>query len=83
MSLHEESVRVPLIVDVPGKAPGVSASLVEAIDFYPTLAELAGLAVPAHCVGKSFAGVLDDPGKVIRDEVYCLRGKGHLLRTVR
>lgn len=81
MSLHEESVRVPLIVDVPGRGAGVSESLVEAVDYYPTLVELAGLAVPEHCVGKSFAGILDDPAKEIRDEIYCMKGKAHLLRT--
>ncbi|MEM9479310.1 MAG: sulfatase [Verrucomicrobiota bacterium] len=81
MSLHEESASIPLIVSVPGKKPGVSESLVEQIDLYPTLAELAGLELPDHLQGKSLVPVLDDPMAKVRDAAYTLRSKSHLLRT--
>ncbi|MEM0898283.1 MAG: sulfatase [Verrucomicrobiota bacterium] len=81
MSLHEESASIPLIVSAPGKEPGVSASLVEQIDLYPTLAELAGLELPDHLQGKSLVPILDDSAAKVRDAAYTLRSKSHLLRT--
>ncbi|MDF1825613.1 MAG: sulfatase [Verrucomicrobiales bacterium] len=60
---HEIATRVPLIVSTPemrAKGEGTQA-LVELVDIYPTLCELAGLPAPEHVVGKSFAPLLDDP----------------------
>ncbi len=81
MSLHEESAGIPLIIAAPGKKPGVSKSLVEQIDLYPTLAELAGLELPRHLQGKSLVKILDDPKATVRDAAYTLRSRSHLLRT--
>jgi arylsulfatase A-like enzyme len=60
---YEIATRVPLIVSAPGmKARGKSSdALVELLDMYPTLCELAGLSVPHHVEGKSFAPLLHDP----------------------
>jgi len=83
MSLHEESTRIPLIMSVPGKKPAESHALVESIDYFPTFSQLAGLAIPKHCQGRSLTAVLDDPGKSVREAAYCFRNKGHMLRTDR
>ena len=83
MSLHEESVRIPLVISVPGKNPAVTESLSEQIDLFPTLSELCELTVPEHCQGVSLAPLFDDPNQVVRTEAYCMHGKGHLLRTNR
>lgn len=59
----ELDTRVPLIARAPGmKAPGkTSASLVELVDLFPTLAELANLPIDKQLEGKSFAHILDQP----------------------
>ena len=60
---YEIATRVPLIVWTPEmKARGKSTSaLVELIDLYPTLCELADLPRPDHLAGKSFVPLLDEP----------------------
>jgi iduronate 2-sulfatase len=61
----ERAARVPLIVAAPRqKANGLrSDSLVEFVDVYPTLCELAGLPLPLHLEGTSFVPLLNDPNK--------------------
>lgn len=81
MSLHEESVRIPLVIDAPGMAPAVTHSLAQQIDLFPTLSELAGLPVPPHCQGKSLAPILANPGNSVHDAVYTWMNDGHLITT--
>ncbi len=53
---------VPLLVKAPGVGrTGKTDALVEFVDIYPTLCELAGLELPAHLQGTSFAPVLKNP----------------------
>ena len=70
VSLHEESVRVPLIIKVPGKQSQVCHSFVELLDLYPTIAELAGLEAPEYLQGKSLVKTLDDPQHRVRDMAF-------------
>ena len=58
----EVATRCPLIVSAPGMktADRSSNALVELLDMYPALCELAGLPVPEHAEGKSFVPLLDD-----------------------
>jgi iduronate 2-sulfatase len=60
---YEEAARIPVIVRAPGvtKAGGRSRALIETVDIYPTLCELAGLPVPVGLDGKSFVPALEDP----------------------
>ena len=62
---YEMDTRSPMICAAPGqKAPGKkSAALTEFVDIYPTLCELAGLPLPAHLEGTSFAPLLDTPDR--------------------
>lgn len=59
--MYDEAVRVPLLLRVPGKRTRPQAgALVEQVDLFPTLAELAGLSAPEAIEGKSFASLLRD-----------------------
>lgn len=69
-NLHEESMRVPLIISAPGYPPGVSDSLVELVDIYPSVLELAGLEVPNYCEGKSLVPIMKNPETKIRDYAF-------------
>jgi iduronate 2-sulfatase len=71
----ECDTRVPLIIRAPGKQAGnqsahATSRLVELIDLYPTLCELTGLETPAHCQGRSFANLFDDPQSGHRMAAY-------------
>ncbi len=71
-TLFEQSARVPLLVSAPGK-PGNgknSRALVEFVDIYPTLAQLAGLTPPAALEGKSLASLLDNPNGSVKPAAY-------------
>lgn len=59
----ENDTNAPLLLSVPGmKSAGARTdSIVEFVDIYPTLSELAGLPLPAHLEGTSFKPLLDDP----------------------
>jgi arylsulfatase A-like enzyme len=91
LSLFEESVRVPLIVSAPGlpRAAGQGCKhVVELIDLYPTLAELAGLQdkAPGILQGISLRPLLEDPAR--RDwkkaTAYTVtQGNGASIRTPR
>ena len=58
----ENDTWAPLILSVPGmkNAGKRTDALVEFVDIYPTLAELARLPLPKHLEGASFSPVLDD-----------------------
>jgi len=58
----ENDTNAPLLISAPGtKQRGVrSDALVEFVDIYPTLSELAGLSLPSHLEGSSFKPLLDD-----------------------
>ncbi len=60
---YEIATRVPLIVSAPrAAAPGrATRALVEFVDVYPSLCELAGLPLPKHLAGRSFAPLLAQP----------------------
>ncbi len=59
----ENDTHAPLICSAPGqKAPGRHTNgLVEFVDVYPSLCELAALPLPSHLEGTSFAPLLNAP----------------------
>jgi iduronate 2-sulfatase len=64
LALFEEVARVPLIIAGPGIRAGTpSPRVVELLDVYPTLADLAGLSPPANLQGASLKPLLTDPAR--------------------
>jgi iduronate 2-sulfatase len=87
-SNFEQATRSPLIVAVPGMAGGErAAGPVDFVDIFPTVCDLAGLAVPEGLDGVSLRPVLEDAEATVRPYAVSQfpRGKamGYALRTDR
>ena len=77
VTLMDEVASVPLIVVAPGKKKNaVSPRVVEAVDFYPTLAEFCGLPKPAGLDGRSILPLLDDPKREWNETALCVVNRG-------
>ena len=65
--LGEGGIRVPMIISMPGKLPQNvvnNSAIVSGMDIMPTVAELAGIPVPADIDGKSMLHVLKQDKKL-------------------
>ncbi len=82
-TLWEETARMPLIVKVPGMAPGRTTRPVNLIDLYPTLIELAGLPQKDGLYGRSFVPVLENPDVEWDHPAVTWSKWGNTLRTER
>lgn len=62
-SLFEESLKSPLIIHHPGmEHEGVTSSaIVETLDIFPTLCDLAGIEIAKFTQGESLKSILDNP----------------------
>jgi iduronate 2-sulfatase len=82
----EQASHIPLLVAAPGVTPAGARckSLVETVDLYPTLCELAGLPAPRGLDGASFAAALKTPAAPAKEAVYHVYPRDSLLgRAVR
>ena len=80
--LFETSLHAPLIVRVPGLGEGQrTKALVEFLDIYPSLCELAGLPLPKHLDGKSFVPLLKDPTLPGKPAVFSRYHAGDSVKT--
>ena len=63
--LHLKPTRAPLILSAPGRGAGGArtAALVEFVDIYPTLCDLAGLNKPVGLEGTSLVPLLERPDR--------------------
>ena len=77
------ATRVPLIVKIPGKKAGTTASIVETSDIFPTLCALAGITTPSTVQGRDFSILLDDPEKAFREAAYSRYMNGDAVITSR
>ena len=82
----ELSTRAPLIVVDPRmKAAGSKTdALVEFVDIYPTLCQLANLPFPEHLEGTGFAALLDEPQLPWKRAAFSqFPSKGYMGRSIR
>jgi iduronate 2-sulfatase len=64
----QKALHAPLIIRAPAYPGGNhSPALVEFLDIYPTLIDLAGLDMPDHVEGRSFTTLLDHPATPWKD----------------
>ena len=86
---YEQANRIPILIVAPGvtDAGDVSSALVETVDIYPTLCELAGLKKPAGpqpMDGKSLVPILAGDTESVRSHAYhCFPKGGKLGRAIR
>jgi iduronate 2-sulfatase len=86
---YEQAARIPFIVVAPGKAKAGSktSALMESVDVYPTLCELAGIPGGKSLDGVSLVPVLRDPAGRSKDSIIHVypRGErlGRAIRTAR
>ena len=68
----ENDTNTALLLSVPGMkhAGAKTKSIVEFVDIYPTLAELAGLPLPKHLEGLSFKPVMDEPTRAWKSAAF-------------
>jgi iduronate 2-sulfatase len=86
---YEQANRIPLIIAAPGITPPGSntTALIESVDLFPTLCELAGLPAPTGpqpIDGTSLLPILKNPRATIRDHAYhCFPRGDRLGRAIR
>ena len=88
----ETSAHSPLIISVPGQQAGVTSTLVEFVDIFPSLCEVCGISLPEGLEGTSFAPLIEDPDKPWKTAAFSQyprnipgqgNGMGHSMRTDR
>jgi arylsulfatase A-like enzyme len=86
----ELDIHIPMMIRVPGrtKAGSRTAALVESVDLYPTLAELAGIEAPQNLEGLSLTPLFDNPKRAWKEAAFAQYDRGGknnqtLGRTVR
>jgi arylsulfatase A-like enzyme len=80
----DTSLRAPMIISAGGMTKNrTSDSLVEFIDLFPTLCDLAGLDKPDQLQGKSLVPILKDPKVKVKDAVFSRYHDGESIRTDR
>jgi len=73
----ELATRIPLIFSGPGVDQNAETdALVELVDLFPTLCDLADLDKPPHLEGRSFSNVLVDPEADVRESAYSEFSRG-------
>jgi choline-sulfatase len=82
-TLFEDADRIPMIISYPGMKTKNTRThaMVEMVDLYPTLSDLAGISIPPYLAGKSMVPVLKNKSSRIRQSALTQIGNGYTLRT--
>jgi iduronate 2-sulfatase len=83
---YEQAARIPLLVVAPGSAKvgARTPALVETVDIYPTLCELAGLPARKDLDGASFVSALQGPAAKTKEAIVHVYPRGERLgRAIR
>ncbi|MFQ5649568.1 MAG: sulfatase-like hydrolase/transferase [bacterium] len=72
--VHESSVRIPLIIRLPGRSPQIRrvSQVVQSIDIAPTVLDLLGIPVPEQFQGKSLVPLMNGEPVDWPAEAYCV-----------
>jgi choline-sulfatase len=84
-NMYEESIRVPLIWNHPGRIPAgrILSPMVSSYDYFPTILEYLGVPAPAdpRRAGRSYAGFLRGQTPAWRNRLYFEYGYTRAIRT--
>ena len=82
-SLFEESLHAPLIISTPAtqSTAGSTDDVVETIDIFPTLCELAKIPTPTTLDGKSLLPIVTDPAKASGRSAVSYKSKEATIRS--
>lgn len=81
-ALFKTSLNAPLILRAPGySGRQVSDAIVEFVDIYPTLCELAGLELPTHLQGRSMVSLLENPEADFKMAAFSRYQRGEAVKT--
>jgi len=76
-SMFNTSTWSPLIISAPGYPADVEVNeVIESVDIYPTLCDMAGLPKPAHLEGRSYIDVLRDPARDLNEVAVLAHFRG-------
>lgn len=68
--MHEESIRIPLLIRGPGVSPGVIDAMALTLDFAPTMLDCAGVIPPPEMEGKSLRPFFASDQQPWRDDFF-------------
>jgi iduronate 2-sulfatase len=63
----EQATHAPLLISAPWIKPSETKSPTEFIDIFPTICDLAGVAIPSHLDGKSLVPVMKNPELSVKE----------------
>ena len=80
-NLREEVTRVPLLIKSPNHQPGISSSIVELVDLFPTACDLVSLKKPRSVQGTSLVPIINNPKFKAKESALSFVNKGTSMRS--